>query len=69
MCYHACRPQSDHAEGSDLAKRVFIAGPVRSEPHGREGERERGRGRGRGREREKREERERERERERRAGA
>jgi hypothetical protein len=30
-----CRPQSDHAERSDLAKRFFIAGPSRSEPGGR----------------------------------
>jgi hypothetical protein len=33
-----CRPQSDHAERSDLAKRFFIAGPARSEPGGRERE-------------------------------
>jgi hypothetical protein len=36
-----CRPQSDHAERSDLAKRFFIAGQARSERHGGERERER----------------------------
>jgi hypothetical protein len=45
--YDICRPQSDHAERSDLASRFFIAGWVRGRGE-REREREREREKGKG---------------------
>jgi hypothetical protein len=40
------RPQNDHVERSDLAKRFFIAGLERERAESQEKERERERGRG-----------------------